>query len=93
MKEVKIQMFRNYSRDFYQHVVYKFKTKNTAFKDSSLSNFDKFTFAIICGTIYQILVQGKKKNYIIAKNQRTAELQGNLNIFNLLILKIRKTVN
>lgn len=61
MKEVKIQMFRNYSRDFYQQVVYKFKTKNIAFKDSSLSNFDKFTFAIICGNIYQILVQEKKK--------------------------------
>jgi hypothetical protein len=27
MKEVKIQMFRNYSRDFYQQVVYKFKTR------------------------------------------------------------------
>lgn len=41
MKEVRIQMFRNDSRDFYQQVVYKFKARNIASKDSRLSNFEK----------------------------------------------------
>lgn len=61
MKEVRIQMFRNYLRDSYQQVVYKFQTRNIACKDSSLSNFEQVIFVIICGTVYQLLLTKKKK--------------------------------
>lgn len=54
-------MFRNYSRDFYQPVVYKFKTRNIASKDFSLSNFEKFIFVIICGAVYQLLASPSQK--------------------------------
>lgn len=46
MKDVRTQVFRNYLREFYQQVVYKFKTRNITSKDSSLSNFEKFTLVL-----------------------------------------------
>lgn len=61
MKVVRIQMFRNYSGDFYQQVVYKFKTGNIASEDSSLSNFEKFIFVIICDTAYQLFTDTQTK--------------------------------
>lgn len=66
MKEVRIQMFRNYSGDFYQQIVYKFKTGNIASEDSSLSNFEKFIFVVICDTAYQLLAYTQTKQARIA---------------------------
>lgn len=71
-------MFRNHLGDFYQQVVYKFNTRNTASKEASLSNFEKFNFVIICGTVYQLLASMQTKNMRMthSENHRTVELEG-----------------
>lgn len=64
MKGERIQMFRNHSGDFFffnLQVVYKFNTRNIASKESSLSNFEKFIFVIICGTVCQLLTYMQTK--------------------------------